>query len=298
MRSVLVLLVVLAAGAVPAAAQLTEKQALAQAKVAAKVALAGHKARVGPALDDLEAALDALVAGLQAGQFGTPLLQTFLDSAHAFQLEMTDATEDADLAIADGFTLALIDLGGGAGAALDGKYPADFYSGSGGACDDLQVALRKAVAKTYAKLRKRSDAAVKQARAVDVGLTIELFEPRPRGFNTPNEGSTAGAFQNPVICHLLVGGSSLAADGDGIVLAAGTGSSANGDVSVLLFAEPQLGDPAFVVQTTSVTSIPDLGGEWSLLVDDEGAGLPEGNYIVDTFFSGDLTSTDGRIGVP
>jgi len=66
-------------------------------------------------------------------------------------------------------------------------------------------------------------------------------------------------------------------------------------VSVLLFGSP---GSILVVQQTTVTAEPGLGGQWSLLLDDEGVGLPEGNYIADAFFTGDLTSTDGRVGVP
>jgi len=47
-------------------------------------------------------------------------------------------------------TMVVSVLAGG----LGGKYPAGFYSGTGGLYDDLQAALRTTVATTYLKVRR------------------------------------------------------------------------------------------------------------------------------------------------
>ncbi len=290
--------IVLALCSAPAAAQETSAQALAQAKAGAQEALAAHKERTATALDSLEPALDALVAGLQADQFGVPLLQTFLDAAHAFQLEVADATEDADEAIATAFAGALEGLADAQGGPLTGTYPEGFTSGDRGAFDEAERKLAKAVAKLFAKVDKRAAKAVGKAGAAGVGLTLQFVPPRRLGFQAPTESGVLGTFFNPVRVHFIAGASRLDSPADGIALVAGTGSPVSGDVTVQLFSFNPAGGFLVVDGEATPQSFPGLGGEWSLLVDDAGQGLTETNYTLDAFFGGDLTSADGCVGVP
>jgi hypothetical protein len=278
-------------------AQSTVAQAIQQARAASKAVLAEHKVHTGEALAEYKTALHALVAGLQADQFGVPLMQAFLDSAQAFQVEVAVATEEAEEAIADAFSLALSGLATSQGAPFDGAFPAGFHSGDSGACDDQIALLRKAVSKLYGKVRKAGDATISKARAADVGLTLQFFEPPRRGFFGPSESGTIGTFHNPVIVHLVVGASRLDTGGDGIALVAGTGSIIH-DVTVQLFTEDAVGDPVVLSADTTPESVPGVGGAWSMLMDEKGKGLPEGNYNLDAFIEGELTAADANLGVP
>lgn len=284
--------------AAPAAAQSTAAQAVKQARAEAKAVLAEHKQRTAVALDQLDAALAALVAGLAADQFGAPLLQTFLDSAHAFQLEVADATEEADLALADAFAGALEGLADAQGGPLVGEYPPGFVSGDGGAFDDAVDALARAVARLHAKVEARGGKAIAKARSVGVGLTLQFVPPRRLGFHGPTESGTVGTFHNPVRVHLIAGASRLDTAHDGLLLVAGTGSTVSGDVTVQLFSADPQGGFLVVQQDATPESFPGLGGEWSALIDDDGQFLVETNYTLDAFFAGDLTSADGCAGIP
>ena len=281
----------------PAAAQSTVPEAVKQARTASKAALAEHKTRTAAALVELKASLAALVAGLQADQFGAPLMQGFLDSAQEFQLEVADATEDAELAIADAYSLAVTGLAESQAASFEGAFPAGFVAGDGGSFDDQIAALRKAVAKLYAKVRKAGEGAVAKAKAAGVGLALQFFEPPRRGFFGPGEPATVGSFHNPVLVHFVAGASPLGTLGDGIALVAGT-ATATADVSVVLFRQDAEGAPVLIQDSVTPEFFENLGGEWSLLLDDGGAGLLEGNYNLDAFFQDDLTSADACLGVP
>ena len=284
--------------AVDVAAQSPQAVAVKAAKSGAKAVLAEYKTRSAEALAEFLPALDALVAGLQADQFGTPLLHAFRTSAQDFQVEMALAVEEADAGIADAFSVALQDLAVTLGEPLDGVFPDGFLAGDRGAFDDAHALLAKAIARSYAKLGKKLESAMAKAQAADVGLTLQFFPPPRRSFNCPTESQDLNAGHNPVLVFFIVGVSRLDVPGDGVVLVGGTGLFNVGDVSVLLFAFDALGDPVTVTESVTATQIPVLNGVWSMLIDDEGEGLREGDYVVEAFFPDDLTSPDGLVGVP
>jgi hypothetical protein len=270
----------------PAAAQFTEKTVISLMKAEIKDTLKVVKGGLGAALQDLDGGFVAFELAVEDGALTTVEAQAFLDAAVAFQRAVMEAREAAENGLADDIATGLGLLAGD--TSLDGVFPAGFYAGDGGLFDDALAAIAKEVDKVYAKAGKRGAKAIKTFAKHGLGLTVQLVSPPRVGFSTPGEDLIDTNLLVPTALGVLVGASDLDAPGDGLVLAAGTSDPGFDDVEVLLTATPA---------QFSAEATPDGDGVWSVLIDDQGAGLPEGNWQVSLDLDPGVQFGVGSVGV-
>ena len=277
MRTAL-LLVLLLPPLVPA--QVSEAQAVKEAKASAKAALATFKTAVNAARDAFLDDVASVDAAFKAGKGSGLDLSGLFDSAVALQTAVQDAVLDADLDIAGGMQIALNDFADGAD--LDGVLPLEFQVGRSGILDDANVAIDKLLAKTYASLQKRLDKTEALVEKSSVHrMTFSISRPwgslHHAASELTNTGYPAG-FGIDVILGMRDSTTPLT----GAFFIAGTdGQATSGpgiDVELIHVDKPA--EPAQILAAT-----PDLG-RWSALV----ASLKPGNYVCAAYSHADATS--------
>jgi len=258
-------------------AQLTEKQAISQAKAAGKVQVSLFKQIGKTALAGLDANLDNLEAALdESSAVGTVALNAGV-SAIEFVVDMNDAYRDAVLQMAAAESTALVEFADGED--LHGVYPEAFYTGTGGLMDAHRKSLLKAATKLRDSANKRLAQFAKKAEdlaGIAVIGRVELPTAKVAsalnqpGYNEVGEG---------LRLDCVLAASALDTAIDGIMVVGGASGDTASDATVTWFREQAETEAALV-------SVSD-DGRWSALF----SALKEGNYVVGAE-QGALVATD------
>jgi hypothetical protein len=266
----------LLAFAAAAPAQLTEPQAIAQAKSGAKAALPALKADIKAALQELDADLDAFEATLDGGNAPGDAAAALGAAINALQTALGAAVNDA-IAAADEAAAAALEALAGSGGDLAGVFPEPLYYGTRGVLDAHLEKVLKLADGTLKAARKRL--AQTEAKAEATGLLLAFVLDRPgrqevsavgQGLVTAVGGGAGGART----CRLdgAVSASRAEALEDGVLFATGAGEDGtNLDVQALVLQ-------AFV---DSVPATFDGGSQrFTAVLDNSGAGHAEGGYVL------------------
>jgi hypothetical protein len=211
-------------------AQVTEAQAVAQVKSAAKTQLATFKSTTKAALATLDTALTEIEAGLDPEDHPSDIAMLIGDALVTFYTSAENAWSNAIEVSGDAAAGALGDLADGGD--LAGQYPASLYAGSGGVLD----AHRKAVLKAATKLR---EAAVKRLAKTasrceklrGFSLNVRLSLPAAALAFSVNQQTTSQIDEGPRL-NVLIAMSALDATEDGVILVEGTSGDESDDATV------------------------------------------------------------------
>jgi hypothetical protein len=247
------------------------------------------KQRIAQARLDLSAAsarmvfsLDAFLSGLQADNFGTPLVDTLLDDSLEFGSSVVKTWTDVGEAIAQDGTDALETLA--FTGPLNGNYPDDFLVGAGGAFDKAVAKLEKEVLRAVKTVQTRAAKVEAAARVAGFGVSLKVFVPKERSFSVPQEkGQFADSGNNvPVDVYLVGGASQLDAAEDALIF--GAGGTVDFFLNELLFeAVSRDGAGNTIFDLVNVAPIGDVvpGFDgWKAILDGDGTGLREGNWNI------------------
>ncbi len=215
-------------------AQAPEKLAQKSLKSGAKDALKTLNADLKQALATFLVQLGAFDVLVKDGDYSTEAMTDLLADLNAHQALVVTAVADANTVLfaSKHDALQAID----AADALDGIFPVGFYEGDRGSLDGFQTAAEKALAKTYLKLRKRlAKTANGLEKQANVAFTFRVRAPLRQREVVGDEVAQA-TFVLPLTLDLLAGVSELGEQADGLLYAAGTGSSGGGFVNVQTFA--------------------------------------------------------------
>lgn len=268
-RAVLAVLCLLL-GAAPAAAQLTEKEAVKALKSEVKNESRDAKTGIKNAVSSLDAAVKALISDVKNGNFG-PAQEIALQAA------LKDFQSDLLFAV----FLAQIDLVGGIDDVLPqltptgGIYPEDFYFGSGSLLGDFEARVEKDYAKGLAKADKSLAKLAKTLNDAGVGFTWRLVFQRRLLAVSYNPGDGAPVESNRSVLGLLYALSDLETADDGELCVIGGAPNTMDDVNIQLIG----GQPE---ATLSETTVGEAVGEETVLCHCF-TGLTEGNYLVEVW---------------
>jgi len=286
--SVLALVIALLALAAPAGAQVTEAQAIKLVKDATKAQATAVKASGKAALVTLDAALDALEASFSGASTAAVVVPGVGDACVAFLDTMDDALDSAIVAVDVATKDALESLGNG--ASLDGQFPTSLYFGAGGALDASRTTLVKTASKVRDAARKRLVQTTKKAETLaGIGLTVNLQLPAALKVESVNQNTKVGLSRGAEL-DLLVGGSRLDTLSDGVLVVAGLTDSASSDVDVTAVLGVGIAD-------SDSFDVPTNTSRFTVVLDDGGAGLDEGNFAIGTTQTGSLVGSVAEIGL-
>jgi len=255
----------------PAAAQISEKQAVAQAKSALKGQLGVLKGSGKAALATLNATLKLLEQTLSPATDATTFTSQVAVATITCVTGINEAYEQASGLFDASTVLALQAVADGGD--LEGLYPLDFYAGAGGLRDTGHAQLLKVVAGLQAQALKRLAKTIKLAEKESaLGLTVRLRLPvdPAESASNPTGGLSAGLAGR---IDLLLAGSSLELQDDGLIVVAGFAGSTFDPVECWALGGVSISD--------SVAADPSTG-RFLLVLDNSSSGLPEGNYVVVT----------------
>jgi len=279
-----VLTALLLAPSVVAAAESPEvKAASKEAAAASKVALANLKATLKTAEADYLVALDAVAEQAAAGSL----------VGGAIAEAVCDAAADYVDAVAGNASLGLFgDLLLPASLAFGtaGDVPQSWLSGQGGKLDKTLAKVDKTVAKSCAKMLKKTRGVAKGiAKSSGYQLHVVIHAP-PVRVPAANAGSTDGSTAGGLVFDVLVGGRDPDAVEGGTVCFAGR-------CTVGVLVDVELAGPGFEGPSADA---PNIDGRFAWTLDDAADGeapdLPRGSYVVVADQGGSLTSAS--ISVP
>jgi hypothetical protein len=217
-----------------AAAQISDKQAVAQVKTATKAQLKTFKqagsaalATLGSKLGDFEKTLtDSTTPATVATNMDT-IVKPFLESMH-------EAYIAAVFNVDSSASQALESLAGGGN--LQGLYPKDLYYGTGGVLDDYRASLRAAVAKVHDAAQKRLAKTSKLAEKVsNLALEVTLRLPVLDGDESVDQNNVTPLGTSARIDY-IASVSSLDAANDAVFHMAGLTSNIAVNVDLGLFS--------------------------------------------------------------
>jgi hypothetical protein len=250
-----------------AAAQITDKQAVAQVKLTSKAQVKAFKQNGAAALGTLDAALKSAEAQLGPGsdvgtvtsQVGTAAI-TFVSTMNTDYANAIDLTDSAAMQ-------ALVSLANGGN--LNGLYPKDLYFGTGGVLDAHRKSMATAALKLRDAARKRlaktQTLAEKQA---GIGLIVEVDLPTVVDARTVNQDDEFG-FGERSRFDVVVSASKLDTANDGVLIIAGATDNTDDGVSV------GFDGPSSVTDSAGVTPDPSTGRFLAFFT-----SQPEGGYAV------------------
>ena len=248
-----------------AAAQLTEKQAVAELKAASKDQLKTFKQAGADAISALNDALAGVEGELSGSTLPTPFAEAVNQAVLGFLVSVEGAYEDASFGFGDSGAQTLQSLGGG--GTLGGVYPKDFVPGAGGVIDQFHVALDKAAAKLHdAAVKRLAKTAAKAEKVAGLALAVELRLPSRELSQMVDQNSVQslgeGARLDAVVAASLEG-----AVHDGVIEVSGTTTDLADDIDVGI-------ESAAGSLSSGATSVP-VGGRFGV----ELLSLPEGACI-------------------
>jgi hypothetical protein len=244
---------------------------------AADPATAAFKAAVNPILatlqEQIQAAKKQFLTDVQAfetavkgGQLVATEAQNLFVACLTLQAAVTAA---GNTAISDVFGAAqdaLVALSGG--APLNGVYPKDFYTGTGGQWDKARASVKSKIEKLYPALQGRVKKAASVAASKGSTLTVLLTPPLVR-YNYFVSELDGGAFTNQIDIDTLVCVNRTAQAEDGEAWFAGVGAASFGDLTVRILGP----------ENDTVTTTP-ANFRWNAHATDGGSLFQKGNYIV------------------
>lgn len=257
--------------AVPAAAQLTEPQAVAQAKAGAKAALPALKTSIKAALQGLDADLDAFEATLDGSNAPGDAAAALGAAINSLQTDLGAAVNDA-IEAADEAAAAALEALAGSGGDLAGVFPEPLYYGTRGVLDAHLEKVLKLADGALKAARKRLAQTEAKAEATGLLLAFVLDRPGRLEVNAVGQNDTTGVGR---ICRLdgAVSASRADAVADGVLFATGAGDSGTS-----LTVQALVGN-GFVEIGTSATF--DGGSQrFTVVLDNGGAGHAEGGYAL------------------
>jgi len=263
-----ILLLLLVTG--PAAAQLTEKAAVAQMTGEGKSGVADFAALSKATTKTLQASLDQVGQAVQIGGYAPEDFDLIFDALRAAQLQLRDDTETVGIVhlIALGQALSQLPQG------PQGHYAAPLCRGAGGTVDDFHARLTKRLDKLAASLRKLL-AALAKVLEKEAGFALSFrIEPPTRDF----EGAANGfypytAWPAPgltLTIDTVLAGSSLSVEMDGRLSVAGSADGDFGKVNVAITNDGGLNNFVQLVAPDPNTK------RWTATF----TGLKEGHYLI------------------
>jgi hypothetical protein len=272
------------AASVKVACSLTVALALAP-QPALDPTTAAFKAAVNPILatlqEQLQSAKKLFMADIQAFEVaikgGLPAAanaQVLFDACVALQTSVAGAGNTALSEIFSAAQGALAALSGG--TPLNGVYPDDFYSGTGGQWDKARDAVKSKVEKIYAPLQGRLRKTTSLAAGKGISLTLRLTPPvlQHDWFVSEDDGT---AYNNQFAIDTIVSVNRTALPEDGEVWGAGVGAIYFGTITFRI-----LGPEDDTVTTTAANF------RWSAHANQGGTLFKKGNYLVNVRL--DITS--------
>jgi hypothetical protein len=246
---------------------------------------AAFKAAVNPILaklqEEVQGAKKLFMADIQAFEVaikgGLPAsanAQVLFDACVALQTSVASAGNTALGEIFQAAQDALAALAGG--APLNGVYPDDFYSGTGGQWDKARDSVKSKVEKIYPPLQGRLRKAASLAAGKGISLTLRLTPPalQQNWFVSEDDGTN---FTNQFVIDTIVSVNRTALPEDGEVWVAGVGAAYFGTITVRV-----LGPEDDTVTTTAANF------RWSAHANQGGTLFKKGNYLVNVRL--DITS--------
>jgi|GEM_PF-5722295 len=255
--------------AAPLAAQLDEKAATAQFKVASKVQLKDFKEATTPLKQTLMDAIEAFEDELPGAVDPFATAETLAQALQTYHTEMRNLLLELSVTSAASWQQALSDFANG--VPLNGIYPEGLVSGDGGPVDDLRAAVKKHLVKLAVAINKRLDKAEKAAEKEGFGLLAWSGTPSGLVDTTASEALSVGA-SPPLSIDVLLSLSELDVAADGRLWIGGTSTSGKLPVTVTVTSGLETIDSGSLAVNSTLV--------WLLPLDGEGAGVTEGNVIV------------------
>jgi hypothetical protein len=212
------------------AAQISDKQAVAEVKTTSKAQIKAFKQNGAAALGTLDAALKSAEAQLgPASDLSTVTTQVGTAAITFVSTMNTDYANAIDLT-ASAAMQALVALANGGN--LTGLYPKDLYFGTGGVLD----AHRKSMAAAALKLRDAARKRLAKTQALaekqaGLGLIVEVDLPTVADAHTVNQDDNFG-FGERSRFDVVVSASKLDTAHDGVLIIAGSTDNTDDGVSV------------------------------------------------------------------
>jgi hypothetical protein len=251
----------------PVAAQISEKEAIAQVKAATKAQVKAFKQNAAAALTTLDASLDTLDDLLTESTDAATVASQFTGMAIEYMASINEAYVGAKSLVADAASLSLDALADGGD--LQGLYPEDFSYGSGGALDKARAQLQHVGIKSRDAAQKRlAKSAALAEKVAHVAITCRLDFPQRANPQAVNQGDSPVVSQACTL-DVVVGVSDLDVADDGILLFAGATAETGTDVTVGYTG------PAFASEIATTDPDPGTGRFLGVFT-----SLPEGGYAV------------------
>jgi hypothetical protein len=192
---------------------------------------------------------------------------TFFTGCKTLQASVNGAANQAMAAIVSGAVGALTSLANG--APLEGAFPKDFYSGTGGAFDKARRDVKSQVEKLYKPVESRLKKTINLLGKDGAVLTAAL---RPPAYTEDyffwEDSSSASILQFGLDIILAVNRSGFTEDGR-----VWLGGAAQGGVD-----EVTATVVGAINESNSVSAIP-VNGRWAAALTDNGTLFRKGNYI-------------------
>jgi len=253
----------------PAAAQISESEAVSNLKAACTGKLVLIKAELKATQDGFAGALVVFESGVVSGGATLESLAELFLVLKDLQSEIGATIEERCLELDIEACDQLVLLQGGGD--LLGHYPRDFHPQGDGALEKFRANVDKALAKTIAAANKRLGKTIKLL-ANESGLLVNvLLAPplRPRD-NAPGPGVVVQPVTKPAGIDVVVAGSFEGLDGDGVLLIGGSADLGLGDVTVAWWEAEGVGPAAGVAEPSGLN-----GFAFTTTAD-----LSEGNYTL------------------
>ncbi len=215
-------------GAVAAAGP--EQQAVKRFAADGKSAVKALNAELSAERATFEGAIDDFAAAARdANDFLAPLGNLML-ATDAFQLAVRTSAVAAIHSIAPAGQSRLFAIG--TVDAEHGIYPSGFYSGTGGVKDDVDAAVHAALAKTYAKVRKRVARVARRLEDHGVLFTFRIESSLARLDWDANYANSIVVPSFVVSCDFALSASRRSAAGDGTFAFGGNAPADEGALSI------------------------------------------------------------------
>ena len=258
----------------PAPGGITPQEATAQFKASAAAAVKTLKGELQGAKTAFLEDVQAYETSIDLGVSVETATSTLFEGCKSLQAEVNSAADQAMTSIVDAAVAALLSLSNG--APLEGAFPKDFYSGTGGAFDKARRDVRSNVEKLYKSLANRLKKTVNLLGKSAAVLTIELRPPlflEEWYFAETSPSTFTIRFGLDII--LAVNRSGLAEDGR--VWLGGAAYSGVDQVTVLVVGA--------IDESDSATVAPDLD-RWNVTLTDNGSLFRKGNYMATVLADG------------
>jgi hypothetical protein len=261
----------------PAPVEVTPEQATAAFKSVIAASIKSLRSELTTAKQAFLFDISAYETGAQQGLDIVTHTSNFFSECAAFQKSVQDATNVAMGEIIEGAVDNLDALSNG--LPLDGVYPKDFYSGSGGALDKARRDVKLNVERLYKSVANRLRKTATLLGKEGVALTIELRPPRYLDDHRFTE-DLSSVFINRFGVDFVLAINRPNLLEDGRVWIGGAAYSSVDDVTVSVSG----------TESDSAT-VPTSSGRWAVHLTDGGTNFLKGNYTANIEAEIDVAGT-------